>query len=136
MSSTQRGNATNHFPGTRDIESVASRLTHNRHLQHIRKYVNEHIEQPLELKDVAAHVGISGSYLSHLFTENTGVPFSAWVRHERIRRATVLLSALNKTIPEIAAAVGYRNVRTFERAFKCTTGMSPGRYRKYVRAKK
>ena len=116
--------------GKQADDRVERALNYYRHLTNLKKYVQHRWHEPFTLADAAAAIGISPSRLSRLFLEKTGVAFRLWVRHERVKRATRLLGSTEKSISEIAHAVGFRNSRTFERSFKKTTGVSPSQYRK------
>lgn len=117
-----------------ETAQVAFALNHYRHLKKLHRYVLLNADKPLKLSVVAAHVGISPSRLSRLFQQKAGITYSAWLRLDRISRAEELLARSDEAIANIAAAVGFCNSRTFERAFKLTSGMTPSEYRKQVRA--
>ncbi|HAT7510172.1 TPA: helix-turn-helix transcriptional regulator, partial [Enterobacter asburiae] len=53
----------------------------------------------------------------------------------RIESAMTMLQSTNLSIQEIANAVGYQDIAHFNRQFKHKTTVSPGDYRKTVRAK-
>jgi AraC-like DNA-binding protein len=44
-------------------------------------------------------------------------------------RATELLQRTNRPVKQVALAAGFRNEKSFIRAFKVWTGMSPGAWR-------
>jgi transcriptional regulator GlxA family with amidase domain len=116
------------------MAQVAFALGHYRHLKKLHSYLLLNRDKPLCLSQAAAHVGISPSRLSHLFQEKTGIPFSRWIRRERVLRAKELLEGSDAPISEIAVAAGFRCSRTFERAFKQGNGISPSDYRKRVQS--
>ena len=47
----------------------------------------------------------------------------------RRERAIELLNRTNRSVKQVAIAVGFRNEKSFSRAFKQWTGASPGEYR-------
>lgn len=117
---------------TASLARVSFALHHYRHLIRLREYVEQHLDSCFQLADVASEIGLSPSRLSHIFIEKAGVSFSRWISHERIQVAARLLSVDDRSISEIALAVGYENLRSFQRSFKKNLGMTPSEYRQLV----
>jgi AraC-like DNA-binding protein len=59
---------------------------------------------------------------------HTGKPLHQYIIDYRLTRAAGMMRTSGKTITEIAASVGYRDVSYFSRAFKSRFGKSPIRY--------
>ena len=79
--------------------------------------------------DVARAVGLEPTYFSRRFQEIVGVAFARWGKSVRVRVACELLGTTDRQVRDIAAAVGYQGVTTFERVFRQVTGMCPTEYR-------
>lgn len=107
-------------------------FTYYRRLGKVRDYVERHLSDDLTLKTVAQVVGLNEKYFSVFFYERTGVYFREWVNSIRVRRAMELMKARNYAISDVAFEVGYKDLRTFERAFKRQTAMTPREYRRSV----
>ena len=71
-------------------------------------------------------------YFSSFFHAKTGVRYSEWIRALRVRHAMEMMRSANHSITRICYGVGFRNIRTFERAFKKHTSMTPREYKKVV----
>ena len=93
-----------------------------------REYVKSHLSSPIKAKDVAAVVNLSESYFTIYFKQKTGQNFRDYLLRERTDLARRLLAEHQKSIGEIAAATGYQDYRSFSRAFKNVTGVSPSEY--------
>lgn len=81
-----------------------------------------------QAEDVAAELGLSeGTLRRRLRAEGSSLS----AIRENIRRdmATRALAGSGKSVEAIAAALGYEEARSFTRAFRGWTGMSPSRYR-------
>lgn len=117
-----------------DTGRIESALGFYRHLISLNDYVKHRWHEPFQLADAAAAIGISPSRLSHLFREKTGTSFTDWLRYERVKRATALLTSSDKSIDEIAYSVGYTTPQTFQRSFTKLIGITPSKYRKLVEA--
>ncbi|GIQ63203.1 hypothetical protein PACILC2_17710 [Paenibacillus cisolokensis] len=96
-----------------------------------RQYLRDHYDDPqLSLESVAKAVGVSSVYLSRLFKQELGTTFVALLTQIRISKAIQLLGSTNRSIADIAEAVGYESQHYFSTAFKKAVGVSPNRYRK------
>lgn len=79
---------------------------------------------------LARRCGLSRSTFCERFTEVVGEPPAAWVTRWRMVVARELLADPVRTIPEVAAAVGYASEAAFHRAFKRAVGAPPARWRR------
>lgn len=88
---------------------------------------------PLPLETVAREAHMSRSHFSRTFKRATGVRFMDYVTRLRLAQACVLLAESEQTITAVAYAVGYRDLRPFERTFKKELGYTPSQYRRRAR---
>ena len=72
---------------------------------------------------------MNAAYLSHLFTEKTGISYSAYIRRLRVEKAREFLEKDTYSITDIASMVGYNDTSQFIRIFKQEMGMTPKKYR-------
>ena len=93
-----------------------------------KEYIKNHISSNLKAKDVAATVNLSESYFTIYFKTKTGQNFRDYVLNARTDLAKKLLLEQRLSISEIAYATGYQDYRSFSRAFKNVTGISPSDY--------
>lgn len=96
----------------------------------VTEYLNNHLQEDINLDLVADKLNITPGYLSTYFKEKTGTNFSDYLNDLRISRARELLMNLELRIQDVASEVGYHNVNSFIRMFKRYTGITPGEYRK------
>ena len=104
----------------------------------IKLYVQEHLsDSDLTLKWIAENqLYMNVDYVSRRFVRETGEKFSAYLNHERIRRAKELLADQGdpEKIKSIAEQVGCgNNPQYFSQLFKKHTGMTPSAYSKILR---
>ncbi len=85
----------------------------------------DHYAEPLSLEIVAGVAGLEKTYFSRFFHEKTGVCYREWLSWFRVARATDLINSRHLTVTEIAFAVGFQDLRTFERSFEKWTGECP-----------
>ncbi|GGI44671.1 hypothetical protein GCM10008018_08260 [Paenibacillus marchantiophytorum] len=93
-------------------------------------YVTDHLEEEIYLDLLAERLNLSGSYLSYYFKEKTGMNIVDFINEKRIMQATTLLADNKLKIHDVAAAVGYRNITSFNRMFKKYVGLTPSEFRK------
>jgi YesN/AraC family two-component response regulator len=90
---------------------------------------NHYHHATLSLTEVAAHVGRSPSYFSHLLSKKHKQSFSSVLHNIRIEKAKALLETTDDSIQRIAESVGFRNANYFSRVFKSSTGITPRNWR-------
>lgn len=95
----------------------------------IQDYVKWHSSTDLRVSAIAAHFGYNRRYLSALFHSAAGISLKAYITQQKLEEAKYLLCDTNNTVAEIAAKLGYKDCRTFLRAFKQDTGLTPSQYR-------
>jgi len=85
--------------------------------------------EPWTVKSLASHAAMSRSAFAARFTELLDHPVIAYLTDVRMQLAVDLLHRSDRTIAEIAAAVGYESDASFCRVFKRHTGSSPRQVR-------
>lgn len=92
-------------------------------------YISQNLKEPLKTEDIAAHVCLSVSRLTHLFTEQVGMSLSRWREDQRISLAKQLLQTTGMPIYNVARMVGYDDQLYFSKVFRRRTGVSPTQFR-------
>lgn len=95
----------------------------------IMDYIQLHIAEKIQITSIATHFGYNSKYLSHLFTEITGIPLKQFIMNQKIDSANFMLTDTNRSIAEIAKALGFTDSHNFSRAYKRITGLTPSEYR-------
>ncbi len=102
-------------------------------LNRLRGYVEQSYSEPIPLKKAAGIAALEKSYFSSYFRAKVGITFTDWLRQVRIEKAMELMKASDSSITHIAYEVGFGDLRTFERAFKKHTLMTPMEFKKSAR---
>lgn len=98
--------------------------------QSVMAFVNSHYgEITLNVAMIADNRGMTPSYLSKLFKEQTGESLSDYINRIRLAKAKLLLRKEGLTISDIAVQVGYLNSNALIRSFKKYEGVTPGKYK-------
>ena len=99
------------------------------------EYIEEHYQEQIGLKQIADLVGMNTYYFSAYFKKNTGENFKDYLRKVRLEHAVSLMISTDKSVTEVAQAVGYPDVRTFSDVFQRVYNEKPSSYIKRVRGK-
>ena len=102
-------------------------------LARVRKHIEQHLSDAISLQTAAEIAGLEKKYFSAYFRSRTGVCFKEWSTRLRVRHAANMLAAKNHSISHVALVVGFRDLGTFERAFKQYLGMTPRAFKRKVR---
>ncbi len=91
-------------------------------------FMQQNLETPLTVRDVARHVALTPTYFGLLFTEVMGQNPRDYAINLRLERAKQYLSHSDMSILDICVALGYNN-SYFSRLFKSHVGCTPTDYR-------
>lgn len=85
--------------------------------------------QPMSLKEIAAHFGVSREHLSREFARAVGRSAHDVLAEAKCRRALSLLNETRLPVAEVARQAGYANPHSLARHVRRATGQSPTAYR-------
>ncbi|WP_413730004.1 MDR efflux pump AcrAB transcriptional activator RobA [Sodalis sp. RH22] len=92
-------------------------------------WLDNHLDLPLKLDNVAAKSGYSKWHLQRMFRYVTGQTLGAYIRARRLSRSAVALRVSSRSILDIALQYHFDSQQTFTRAFKKQFGITPAVYR-------
>jgi two-component system response regulator YesN len=101
-------------------------------LNKIRTHVENNYSRPISLSDAAQLVGLEPKHFSKSFHQRVGIGFKQWLTSFRVQKAMECIARGDQSLTEIALMVGFEDFRTFERAFKGHTGVTPREFRAKV----
>lgn len=102
----------------------------NRHLISALQLMNENLENPLEMAEIAEAANISRRQLERLFKRYVSVTPAQFYLDLRVSRAHALLNETALSIAEIAAATGFNSTSQLALRFRKRYGQPPGAFRK------
>jgi AraC family transcriptional regulator len=97
-------------------------------LARIVSHIEDRLDQPITLTDLAAVAGVSRFHFSRLFRQSTGFSPIAYVERLRLTRAQELLRLGKLPIVEVALAVGFCDQSAFTRRFHRHLGTTPAAF--------
>jgi len=102
-------------------------------LAKIKRHVEEHYDEPFTLAQAAEIAALEKTYFCKVFRAKVGISFVDWLARERVKRALLMMTDHDHRITDLAFAVGFGDLRTFERAFKKCVGLTPRQCKNIVR---
>ncbi|MGI6056096.1 MAG: response regulator [Bilifractor sp.] len=91
----------------------------------IVRWLNSHYQENITLQTLSDEFHLNGAYISQLFKNKIGSNYSAYLSQIRMNKAKQLLRTTDLSIAEIADLTGYKDYRTFNRAYKACMGKVP-----------
>jgi two-component system, response regulator YesN len=111
----------------RDSQNLTQRW---RLIQQAKEYIDQHyMDADLSLDEVAAHVNLSSSHFSVVFSQETCQTYTEYLTRLRIKKAKELLRMTNLRSTDICFQVGYNDPHYFSHVFGKQTGFSPKKFR-------
>jgi AraC-like DNA-binding protein len=99
-------------------------------VQQACEIIEQNLNQPMDMKELAANLYVSYSWFRKVFKEQTGLAPSEYHLNLRIKKAEELICDTNQTVRQISEELGFNNQNHFSALFKRKTGTSPLNYRK------
>ncbi|WP_370150891.1 helix-turn-helix domain-containing protein [Streptacidiphilus sp. EB129] len=103
-------------------------------LSHLFSWVQQRLDQPLTVTDLARRAHTSPRNLGRQFQSVIGQTPIQWLLAQRVRRAQELLEATDASVEEVAVATGMGTATTLRRQFKRIVGVPPDTYRRSFRS--
>lgn len=88
-------------------------------------FIEEHVGEPISLRDVAAAVGLSPGHLTTVVRDKTGRTVGEWITERRMARARRMLVETDLSVAQVGRRVGYRDPAYFARVFRRASGTTP-----------
>lgn len=98
----------------------------------IVEYIANNYSQNLTLKSVSEKFGIGIRKINEILIHQLGQNFAEYLDTVRINKACEMLLDTNKSVTDIAYAVGYSTIKTFNRKFINQKLMTPSEFRKKI----
>ena len=99
-------------------------------LRPVISYIGNHFADKITIEELSEIIMVSADYFTKMFKKSIGKTPIDYINAIRVNRSMHLLIDTNKSMPEIAEAVGFCNANYFHRIFKQYMNTSPLAYRK------
>lgn len=94
-------------------------------IREAKDYIQQHIHEQILIEDIADEVHLSPSYFAIYFRKVTGEKLRNYILSKKMEYAKKELMKKNASVNDVADSLGYNDYRSFSRAFKNITGMTP-----------
>ncbi len=111
------------------LPAADTAVPENGHTGVAAQFLSEHVGEHIGLAEVAEHVGITASYLSRVFSEQTGYTVMEYLTRLRMRRAAELLRDRSLQVKDVMIQSGYRDPSYFGQVFRRFLGLTPSEFR-------
>ncbi|MEU6587265.1 helix-turn-helix domain-containing protein [Nocardia sp. NPDC046763] len=98
-------------------------------LAETRAWALRRLDEPLTLRELAAHAHVSTRTLTRRFRAETGSSPLQWLLHQRLDRARELLEVTDLPVPEIARRSGLGTAESLRQHLTRRHGLTPTAYR-------
>ena len=99
-------------------------------LRRIKEFVDVHISKGIGICELARLVGLSQFHFIRAFKHSVGLSPYQYVLSERISVAKELLSQRDRSIADVALAVGFSDASQLSRVFRKLVGVTPAAFRR------
>lgn len=87
-------------------------------IKEVVSYVSTNFKEDITLSKLAEHVHVNSTYLSTLFKQEMGIPFTTYLNNIRLSHSEELLRTSYHSITEICLMVGFTSPSYFTKVFK------------------
>lgn len=121
---------------TREVTGLDSRPVSNQfvgkeqaRMNTLYRYIEEHYQQPIEIKEVANLAHLTIAAFCRYFKKITRMTFTDFLNQYRINQAKKMLLH-DKNVTEACYESGFENLSYFNKTFKKIAGENPSQFRK------
>ncbi|BDH45977.1 AraC family transcriptional regulator [Salmonella enterica subsp. enterica serovar Choleraesuis] len=98
-------------------------------LRRVQEWVQENLDAPLTLGQMAAQAGLSEYHFARMFRQSVGMAPHQYVMAQRMALAERMVRDGHLPFTEIALACGFSSASHFSNRFRATFGMTPSQLR-------
>ena len=114
------------MPEQEGQQKTISRTTASKVMQ----WIEENYVQKFSLAELSASGGLSQSYISRVFSQETGGSIADFLATRRIKRACELLRSTDLSVEAVGSQCGFADAPYFITCFRKLIGRTPLQYRK------
>lgn len=94
----------------------------------VKRYITEHLDQPISLNDIASFLEKTPNYINRLFREANGITINQYINRERVQLIAALIGHNGLSFETACHNAGINDVTYGYRLFKKHTGLTPKQY--------
>ncbi|MDO5575112.1 MAG: AraC family transcriptional regulator [bacterium] len=110
---------------TQSVHDIRLRKLKSYPVSRCVRYIGEHLHNRITLAELASHCKVTPQYLSTLFHQETGMTITAYIRLEKLKTATQMLSLSDYSVQTISDLLAFSTPAAFCAQFKKQYGITP-----------
>lgn len=114
---------------TDQMKNLKKQGVYSRHIVRCIDYINDNLNTKLTVNSIADKLGMNPTYLSKLFSKETGKSLSQYIKLQRLVAAGNMLKYTDYSITDISEYFGFSSQSHFTNAFQNEYGLTPKKYR-------
>ncbi|GAA3888003.1 helix-turn-helix domain-containing protein [Saccharothrix violaceirubra] len=99
-----------------------------------REWALAHLDEPVDLRELASRARMSVRTFTRRFREETGVSPGQWLARQRVERARHLLETTDLAVDQVARHAGFGTGAALRQRMTASLGVSPSTYRTTFRS--
>ena len=103
--------------------SPASNITYK-----VKKYIANNINRNITLSDISNDLGLTSSYINHVFKDTVGIPIKQYVNDQKAKKISELIQNHNISFKSACSSVGGEECSYGYRLFKKHMGVTPNEF--------
>lgn len=111
------------------VHEQISPQTQHPAIKTVIRYITDHIQDRLNLSDLAKAANLSKEYLSSKFISEIGVSIPTYIKQEKLETAKKILILTDTPLSEISEYLSFSSQSYFQTVFKKMEGCTPSEYR-------
>lgn len=113
-----------------DIENT-SIISQNKIVTECIEYIDNNISKQFSIDDIANHINVSSSTISHTFKSHTGISIYRFITKKRMILAKKMIKE-NVNLSEIYQQCGFNDYTSFFRSFKKEFNLTPKEFKNII----
>ncbi|HHV10779.1 MAG TPA: helix-turn-helix domain-containing protein [Clostridiales bacterium] len=118
------------------VKEVSRIRSYSPYVNQCSEYIKAHANENISVAVIADHLGISHTYLSRIFKQETGIAVVDYIKKVKVKEAKFLLKYTDLSLVEISTKLSYSSQSHFNAVFKEAMSITPKQYRDKVKITK
>jgi AraC-like DNA-binding protein len=114
---------------TDQMQELKRQNIYSKHIVKCIDYIYDNLNTNLSINEIADELELNPTYLSKLFSKETGMSLSAYVKEEKLRAAAYMLEYSSFSIGDISEYFCFSSQSHFTNAFQKQYNITPKRFR-------
>jgi AraC-like DNA-binding protein len=111
------------------MQNIKRQSIYSKHIVKCIDYIYDNLNSNLSINEIAEELELNPTYLSKLFSKETGMSLSAYIKEEKLRAAAYMLEYSSFSIGDISEYFCFSSQSHFTNAFQKQYNITPKKFR-------